>query len=136
MRRLGVLVALAAALTLVGCSTTGIAELDRAQLDSDKLDLPARYFDEPAFDPESIRWLAEHKGVDFYAARTPDSTCLIMVVGGNVEGSMAGCSQKELGVSGRGFPTAHLYIDVEPPEPTKSVTVLTPNLYVMEYVPE
>lgn len=97
MRRIAGVIALAATVLLTGCAGAGIAELDREQLASDKLDLPPRY-DESGFDGGSTRWLAEHDGVD--------------------------------------FPTVSLYIDGPPPMVTKSMIELTPNLYVMEYVPE
>ncbi|MEX1077757.1 MAG: hypothetical protein WED09_01440 [Homoserinimonas sp.] len=136
MRTLATGFVLGVAFLLTGCTSSGIAEFDREQLGSDKLDLPSRYFDDAAFDPESIRWLAERDGFDFYAARSADGTCVIMVEGGDVDGSMAGCGSEELRVSGRGFPTVRLYIDTPPIEITESMIELTPNLYVLEYVPK
>jgi hypothetical protein len=131
MRRLTAVLALAAAFLLTGCTASGIAEFDREQLASDKLDLPARYED-AGFDENSIRWLAERDGVDFYAAQSGAGACLIMVKDGDTEGSMAGCTQTELTVEGVGFPSARLYIDHAPPGVPDGMTQLTPNLYVAE----
>jgi outer membrane murein-binding lipoprotein Lpp len=134
VRKLTAGLVLTAALLLTGCSS-GIADFDREQRASDKLDLPSRY-DESKFDYDSTRWLAERDGFDFYAAKSADGTCLIMVKGGDVDGAVAGCGSEELRLSGGGFPTMHLYIDTPPLVATKSMIELTPNLYVMEYVPE
>lgn len=137
MRRLGAVIALAAIFVLTACAASGIAELDREQLDGDKLTLPARYFEDANFDPDSIRWLAEHEGVDFYAARSTAGTCVILVNDGDVDGSVAGCTGGgELAVSGVGFPSAHLYIDSAPTVATESMIELTRNLYVVERVSE
>ena len=131
MRRIVPVIALAVALLLTGCTGFGIAELDREQRDSDKLELPERY-EESLVDQESIRWLAEHDGVDFYAARSDLGVCLIMVRDGDTDGSMAGCTQKELKVEGMGFPTARFFIDRPPPTAPDGMTQLTPNLYIAE----
>lgn len=135
MRRIAAVSALAAALLLTGCTGSGIAELDREQRAADQLDLPPRYV-EAGYDDDSTRWLAERDGVDFYAAESNEGTCVIMVKEGDVDGSLGGCASEELKLSGGDFPTVRFYIDGPPPMVTKSMVELTPNLYVMEYVPE
>jgi hypothetical protein len=130
MRTIAAVIAFAAVFVLAGCTTLGIPEFDREQLESDKLDLPSRYAD---YDQDSIRWLAEYDGFDFYAAKSADGTCLILVRDGDVENSFSGCTAgPELGLSGRDYPTIHLYVDSPPPGVPAGTTALTPNLYVRE----
>ncbi|WP_141879572.1 hypothetical protein [Homoserinimonas aerilata] len=131
MRKLAAVVAMAVLVLLTGCAASGISEFDREQRAADKLDLPSRY-DDVQVDSDSTRWLAERDGVDFYAAQSADGTCLILVKGGDVDGSLAGCGSGEVGVSGLGFPTVHLYVDGPPPAPTESMIELTSHLYVFE----
>jgi hypothetical protein len=135
MRKVAAVIALAVAVLLTGCTGSGIAELDREQRAADKLDLSSRYL-EAGYDGASTRWLAEHDGVDFYAAESNEGTCVIMVKDGDVDGSFGGCGSEELKLSGGDFPTVRLYIDGPPPTVTKGMVELTPNLYVMEPVSE
>lgn len=135
MRRITTAAAIVAGFMLTGCAATGIPEFDREQLASDRLDLPARYLEDNRFDVDSTRWLADHDGFDFYAARSTEGTCLILVREGDVENSLAGCSGgTELSVGGSEFPSMRFYIENPPTDVTESMIELTPNLYVMERV--
>ena len=131
MRKTATLASIAVAFLLAGCTASGIAEFDREQTAVDRVDLPERYTGVLGFERDSMRWVAEDGGVEFYVARVTDGACVIMVKDGDVDKAMSACGGGEVGTSGQGFPHAKLYLDAPVSGPSH-LKQLTPNLYVSE----